>query len=64
MLLKDFKVKILDGTRIQKKDNYYYVYKLVEYIYKKDKKQSIEFRICIGRKLDGEYMIPNTTYTK
>ena len=64
MLLKDYKVKIPEGSRIQKKDNYYYVYKPIEYIYKKDKKQSIESRVCIGRKLDDEYMIPNTAYTK
>ncbi len=64
MLLKDYKVKIPSGSRIQKKDNYYYVYKPTEYIYKKDKKQSIEARVCIGRKIDDEYMIPNTAYTK
>lgn len=64
MLLKDFKVKIPRGSRIQKKDNQYYVYKPVAYIYKKDKKQSIEKRVCIGRKIDDEYMIPNTQYTK
>lgn len=64
MLLKDYKVKIPEGSRIQKKDNYYYVYKPTEYIYKKDKKQSIESRVCIGRKLDDEYMIPNTAYKK
>ncbi len=64
MLLKDYKVKIPSGSRIQKKDNYYYVYKPTEYIYKKDKKQSIETRVCIGRKIDEEYMIPNTAYTK
>ena len=64
MLLKDYKVKIPSGSRIQKKDNQYYVYKPVEYVYKKDKKQSIEKRVCIGRKLDDEYMIPNTAYTK
>ncbi len=64
MLLKDYKVKIPSGSRVQKKDNQYYVYKPVEYIYKKDKKQSIEKRVCIGRKIDDEYMTPNTAYTK
>ena len=34
MLLKDYKVKIPSGSRIQKKDNYYYVYKPTEYIYR------------------------------
>lgn len=64
MLLKDYKVKIPEGSRIQKKDKYYYVYKPIEYFYKKDKKQSIESRVCIGRKLDDVYMIPNTAYSK
>nr|MBQ4455258.1 transposase [Clostridia bacterium] len=64
MLLKDYKVKIPENrVRIQKKDNYYYVYLKDEYIYKQDKKYSIEKRVCIGRKIDDEYMIPNERYS-
>lgn len=63
MLLKDYKVKIPEGVRIQKKDNSYYVYVKDKYIYKKDKGYSIEKRICIGKKIDDEYMIPNDKYS-
>ena len=64
MLLKDYKVKIPEGARIQKKDNCYYVYVKTDYVYRKDKGYSFEKRVCIGKKIDEEYMIPNEKYSE
>ncbi len=63
MLLKDYRVKIPSDARIQKKDDGYYVYKKIGYIYHSDKKQSTEKRKCIGKKENDELMIPNENYS-
>lgn len=64
MLLKDYTIKIPEGARLQKKDNQTYVYYKGEYRYNKDKRQSTEKRVCVGKSLGNGYMIPNENFSK
>lgn len=62
MLLKDFKIIRPKTTKIQRKDKYHYVYQVVDKIYKADKKYTIDSRVCIGKMIDDDYMIPNEKF--
>lgn len=55
MLLKDFKVKRPEKTKIQNG----YVYEVLESVYDPVKQYNVEKRKNIGKMVDGEYMIPN-----
>lgn len=62
MLLKEYKIIRPKGTKIQKKDNQRYVYHVLSVTYDRNKKYNTDKRVCIGRMVDNEYMIPNEKY--
>lgn len=62
MLLKDFKVSRPKSTKIQRKGNYSYVYQVIGQTYKSDRKYTVDKRVCIGRMIDENDMIPNEKF--
>ena len=64
MLRKDLKVKRPEGTKVYRKGTNVYVYHTVDSVYKKEKQYVVESRVCIGKMLDEEYMMPNENYMK
>lgn len=64
MLLKDQKVKRPDKTKLFKRGSDKYVYH-IEKKYKKDNtKHLAEKRVCIGKMIDNEYLIPNEKFER
>lgn len=60
MFRDNLKVKRPNNTIVYKNNNYVYLTK--EKIYLKDKKHNQNKRVCIGKMIDKEYMIPNENY--
>lgn len=62
MLLENFKLLRPKTTKIQSKNDIKYVYQVTETIYNKEKKYTVDKRVCIGKMIDDEYMIPNEKF--
>ena len=62
MLRKDVVVQRPEGTKIYRQRNCVYVYHVTGSEYKKDKKYVVEKRVCIGKMIDDENMIPNDNF--
>ena len=62
MLRKDVRVLRPEGTKIYRQRNCEYVYYVIGSEYKKDKQYVIEKRVCIGKMVDEENMIPNDNF--
>lgn len=62
MLLKDYLVERPKTTKLQSKGNYLYVYQVTGKQYRKDKKYTVDKRVCVGRMADDNYMIPNEKF--
>lgn len=62
MLKKDVKVIRPKKTKIYKQKENRYVYAVVDAEYKPDKQYVVESRVCVGKMLDDEYMIPNEKF--
>lgn len=62
MLLKNVKIERPRSTKIQAKGGIRYVYQVVGSEYKKDRKYTVDKRVCIGKMIDDSYMIPNDNF--
>lgn len=64
MLLNDFKVLRPKTTKIQSRNGIRYVYQVIGTTYNKEKKYTTDKRVCIGKMIDDEYMIPNEKFNE
>lgn len=55
-------IKRPEGTKIYKQRECRYVYEVTGKEYKKDKQYVVEKRVCIGKMIDDENMIPNDSF--
>lgn len=62
MLRKDVLVIRPEGTKIYRQRDCKYVYYVTGSEYKKDKQYVVEKRVCIGKMVDDENMIPNDNF--
>lgn len=62
MLLHDYTIYRPKGTKIQTRQDVRYVYHVISSTYNPEKKYNVDKRVCIGRMIDDEHMIPNDRF--